>query len=275
MSRIVVLGSTGMLGHKMLERLRLHYMDVEGISRKDGLWIGNREATDKLFRGIKPEVVINCVGHIKQRQPYIKEMIQVNSLFPHYLRDWCEDWGARLIHFSTDCVFSGKKGNYTELDIPDPEDMYGQTKVLGEVAGLNTLTLRTSIVGRERNQYGNYRGLLEWFLKQKGEVQGYNYAIFSGVTTNWLADVTATLLQQKSLEGLYNVSSFPVSKCCLLDVFKEVYNKKDVTILPVSGPMCDRSLDGSKFEAETGIYREDLFPMIAEQAEQDKGLYAV
>ena len=272
MSRIIVLGSTGMLGHKMLERLRLHYMDVEGLSREDGLWVGNREATDKLFRGIKPEVVINCVGYVKQRSPHIVTNIQTNALFPHYLQGWCEDWGARLIHFSTDCVFSGNKGSYTEGDIPDPEDIYGRTKVLGEVVGVNTLTLRTSIIGREKK----YKtGLLEWFLKQKGKVPAYTNVIFTGVTTNWLSDLTASLLKDKSLEGLYHIASRPISKYYLLSIFRDVYDKGDVDLDPVESPICDRSLIGNAFEEATGVEQPDLDDMIPEQRFQDQGLYAV
>jgi len=266
--RIVVLGSTGMLGHKMVERLEDHHK-VSGLSRK------NFDGTDKVsvwnaLNRFKPQVVINCVGIVKQRPQDIKESILINSLLPLELVNYCRLLGAGLIHFSTDCVFSGKYGSYKETSKPDPEDTYGQTKLLGEVKGENVLTIRTSIVGREKD---NYRGLLEWFLKQKGDVQGYSRSIFSGVTTNWLADTVLKLLE-KDLSGLYHVASHPISKFRLLQLFKEIYDR-DVNVIKDSGVFCDRSLDGSKFEKETGIKTPDWKKMLIEQRDQDKGKYAI
>src|SRR5208282_1528495 len=162
MSRILVLGSTGMLGHKMLERLRLHYTDVIGFSRANGF--DARDAVESIvaISRYRPAVVVNCIGIIKQRPQDAEESITINALFPQSLQHHCEKlWGARLIHFSTDCVFSGNRGNYTEQDFPDPRDLYGRTKLLGEVSEGSALTLRTSIIGRERV---NGHGLLEWFL---------------------------------------------------------------------------------------------------------------
>src|SRR5208282_6817882 len=161
MSRILVLGSTGMLGHKMLERLRFQYEDVVGVSRRNGLNI-NDGGLRKFLASFGPATVINCVGLIKQRPQDTEEAIAVNALFPHKLQRICQDLNARLIHFSTDCVFSGTYGGYTEVDLPDPGDVYGRTKLLGEVTAENILTLRTSIIGRELS---NGHGLLEWFLR--------------------------------------------------------------------------------------------------------------
>jgi dTDP-4-dehydrorhamnose reductase len=266
--KIAVLGSTGMLGHKMVERLRLHYSDVVGLSRDNGLDARDLIRTENMFRLIRPQIIINCVGTIKQRTSNAEEVIAVNALFPHFLQRICTEMGVRLIHFSTDCVFSGKRGLYTESDIPDPIDHYGYTKAMGEILFQNALTIRTSIVGRER---GNYHGLLEWFLRQQGEIQGYENAIWTGVTTNWLADTVAELLKYKKLQGLYNIASFPVSKFRLLELFQRVYNRTDIRINPTdNGNTCDRSLKGNTFRAATGIRTPDIADLLVTQREQDK-----
>ena len=269
--KIAVLGSTGMLGHKMLERLQLHYPEVVGLSRSNGLDARDLPRTESMFKLIRPQVIINCVGTIKQRTSNAEEVIAVNALFPHFLERVCTDAGIRLIHFSTDCVFSGKRGQYTESDMPDPIDHYGYTKAMGEISSQNALTLRTSIVGREK---GNFFGLLEWFLKQKGEIQGYENAIFTGVTTTWLADTVAALLKQE-LRGLYNVAAFPVSKFHLLELFQKVYNRYDIRINPIDmSEPCDRSLKGNRFRDATGIKTPDIVDLLVAQREQDKENYA-
>jgi dTDP-4-dehydrorhamnose reductase len=266
--KIAVLGSTGMLGHKMVERLQLHYPEVIGLSRTNGLDARDLTRTENMFRLIRPQVIVNCVGTIKQRTSNAEEVIAVNALFPHFLQRVCTETGIRLIHFSTDCVFSGRRGQYTESDIPDPIDHYGYTKAMGEILFQNALTIRTSIVGRER---GNYHGLLEWFLRQQGEIQGYENAIWTGVTTNWLADTVAELLKYKKLQGLYNVASFPVSKFRLLELFQKVYNRTDIRINPTdNGNTCDRSLKGNTFRDATGIRTPDIADLLVAQREQDK-----
>lgn len=267
--KIVVLGSTGMLGHKMVERLQLHYPDVRGISREDGLDATDLNGTRQILGLLRPEVVINCVGVIKQRSQNPKQSIAVNALFPHFLREVCSYLNANLIHFSTDCVFSGYIGNYTELDETDPIDLYGQTKVLGEVTNAeNALTFRTSIVGRERD---NYLGLLEWFLRQEeSEIMGFQNAIWSGVTTNWLSDTVATLLKRKLPSGLYQVAASPISKLRLLQLFEETYDWPTV-ITPALLPIpCDRSLRSDKFEQDIGIKTPTLEELIVMQRDQDK-----
>jgi dTDP-4-dehydrorhamnose reductase len=273
--KILVLGSGGMLGHKMLERLKLHHPYVEGVSRKNFKTAtkANFDATDsgkvmQVFNYYKPDVVVNCLGVIKQRTS--QGMQSVNALLPHFLSRQCEERGAYLIHFSSDCVFSGKKGMYTEKDAPDAEDLYGLTKAVGEITdSKNTLTLRTSIVGRER---ANYLGLLEWFLRQTGEIQGHENAIFSGVTTEWLSSLVAELIYwPKRLSGLYNVATEPVSKFELLKIFQRTYNKQGVTIIPVSEPRCDRSLDPTKFKHDTLISIPSIEHMVEGQRNLDKG----
>ena len=271
--KIAVLGSTGMLGHKMLERLRLHYSEVVGLSRDNGLDARDLTRTENMFRLIQPQVIVNCVGTIKQRISNAEELIAVNALFPHFLQRVCGEMNIHLIHFSTDCVFSGKRGQYTESDTPDPTDHYGYTKAMGEVLFDKALTIRTSIVGREKS---NHRGLLEWFLRQQGEIQGYENAIWTGVTTNWLADTVAALIGQKHIQGLYNIASFPVSKFHLLELFQKVYNRYDIRINPKDLDIsCDRSLKGNRFREATGIKIPDIADLLVAQREQDKESYAV
>jgi dTDP-4-dehydrorhamnose reductase len=270
--KILVLGSGGMLGHKMVETLQEHYPDVVGLSRKDFDATDAAEIRSIMLRYL-PSVVVNCVGVVKQRKLNIDESVAVNAIFPHFLQGLCYDQGSYLVHFSTDCVFSGKKGNYTEQDECDAKDVYGLTKYLGEVKGaMNALTIRTSIIGRERE---NHFGLLEWFLKQQGPIQGHNKAIFSGVTTNWLSGVVATIIGEDRLTGLYQVASPAVTKLDLLRMFQEAYNKQDVTIVPVDEPRCDRSLSGEKFQQVTRITTPGLWAQIVGQKYQDRGKYAI
>jgi dTDP-4-dehydrorhamnose reductase len=267
--KIAVLGSTGMLGHKMVERLQLRHSNVVGLSRDNGLDARDLPRTESMFRLIQPQVIINCVGTIKQRTSNAEEVFGVNALFPHFLQRVCTGMGVKLIHISTDCVFSGRRGQYTESDTPDPIDHYGYTKAMGEVVFQDALTIRTSILGREKS---NHHGLLEWFLRQQGEIQGYENAIWTGVTTNWLADTVSVILDGGlALSGLYNVASFPVSKFHLLEMFQKVYNRYDIRINPKDlDTPCDRSLKGNRFREATGIRTPDIAELLVTQREQDK-----
>lgn len=266
--KICVLGSTGMLGHKMVERLRAHYSSVIGLSREYGFNAAEPDSVNKALQVVGPDVIVNCVGYIKQRPQDLEESMRINYLLPHLL----QRTGAYVIHFSTDCVFSGKRGWYTEQDPTDPEDAYGKTKALGEIGTEeNFLTLRTSIIGRELR---NHHGLLDWFLSlpSGATVKGFTQAIWSGVTTNWLADTVAKLLDGPRLSGLYQVAAPPVSKFHLLQMFEAVYNR-EIWITPAAEPFCDRSLDGTRFAQATGIVTPPLSQLITEQRDQDKGLY--
>jgi len=263
--RILVLGSKGMLGHVMLRTLRAHFEGVKGFSRQSGL-----DATDLihsreiLTRYSFPNVIVNCVGVVKQRPENMKESVAVNSLFPNFLHQICSEFGSHLVHFSTDCVFDGEAGYYTEEDRPNAKDVYGITKSLGEVQ-VNALTLRTSIIGRERS---NYYGLLEWFLCQKGDIPGYTNSVFSGVTTEWLSETVAELIKRGFYSGLYHVASVPISKYDLLETFRKVY-KTPVRIIPTAEPMCDRSLNSYKFVRATGIKTPQLPQLVREQYEKN------
>jgi dTDP-4-dehydrorhamnose reductase len=199
----------------------------------------------------QPDVVINCVGVIKQL-PAAKDpltCIAVNALFSHQLAKICVDVGARMVQISTDCVFSGQKGSYVESDFPDCDDLYGRTKLLGEVDCPHAVTLRTSIIGHELNRSVS---LIDWFLEQEGKVKGFTRAIFSGFPTVEMARIIAeVVIPRPELRGLYHVSSAPISKYELLCLVREEYGKT-IEIEPYDGFVCDRSLDSSRFREATG-----------------------
>jgi dTDP-4-dehydrorhamnose reductase len=196
--------------------------------------------------------------------------IRTNALLPHELSEICGRRGARLIHFSTDCIFSGQRGNYGEDDVADAMDIYGRTKFLGEVTSPNAITLRTSIIGRELI---HSQSLLEWFLAQNHRrIFGYRRALYSGVTTNRLADVVGDLIEKEPhLNGLYQVTGQTVSKFELLTLLREAY-QLDVEILPDDQFVCDRSMRGDKFRAATG-YLSPPWPELAAELASDETPY--
>jgi dTDP-4-dehydrorhamnose reductase len=277
-----------MLGHKMFQRLRKRfpetYCTIRGSIHDLPLCnvevfhsgqvlehceLADLPALERFFAEHRPRVVVNCAGIIKQR-PASKDAVPsilTNALLPHQLSEICGRWDARLIHFSTDCVFSGKRGNYREDDIADAADLYGRTKCLGEVANGNALTLRTSIIGRE---LVHFQSLLEWLLNEKHRrVYGYKRALFSGLTTNRLADIVSDLIEKHpNLCGLYHISSQTISKFDLLCLIREAY-KLDIEILPDEDFFCDRSLSGLKFEAATGYVRPTWPELLAQLADDE------
>jgi dTDP-4-dehydrorhamnose reductase len=275
-ARIIVLGGAGMLGHKMFQVLRQRFAGVLCTIREDiakppferiGLLQGNEVipsvdatnclALEAILGAFRPEYVVNCVGVIKQRAEVVSSIpaITINSLLPHKLAEMAAHWGGRVIHFSTDCVFSGRQGSYTEQDASDAQDLYGKTKFLGEVDGPNALTLRTSVIGRELR---GRRSLLEWFLSQNNrKVRGFRKAIYSGVTTNHLAETVADVIEKKpTLSGLYQVASRPVSKYDLLGLLRAAY-RLNIEIEPDDGEVCDRSMLGARFIEATGFLCPD------------------
>jgi dTDP-4-dehydrorhamnose reductase len=269
---ILILGGAGMLGHKLFQRLRQSQLDTACTIRgtvadsalrnvclfRSGGVVENFDATDfssvdRLLSANKPRVVINCIGVIKQRA-LAKEpvpTIEINACFPHRLAQSCEQIGARLIHFSTDCVFSGRRGHYVEADISDAEDLYGRSKFLGEVSCGRALTLRTSIVGRE---IAHYESLLEWFLRQNAKrISGFTRAMYSGVTTNYLARVVECLISaHPTLAGLYQVAGTAISKFDLLGLLRDAY-QLNIEIIPEASFCCDRTMKGDKFARATGL----------------------
>lgn len=286
---VLVLGATGMLGHKLMQvlasrgevvgtvqRRAKEYSDYPIMGRLHLLGGVQAETFDSVVRAVaavRPAVVVNCIGIVKQvsaaKDPIAS--IAVNALFPHRLAQLCRATDARLIHVSTDCVFSGRKGNYLESDYPDAEDLYGRTKLLGEVAYEGCITLRTSMIGRELD---TSHGLIEWFLARDGEhVQGYRRAVFSGLTTNALADTIARLISgHPQMYGIWHVASQPISKFDLLSLVQQVYGLS-IQIDPDDALVCDRSLNAERFQRATGLVPPDWRDMI-EQMYRDSEPYA-
>jgi len=266
---LLILGATGMLGHKLMQVLSQRYT-VTGTVRGDTLNLakhpvfssldimGNIRADDltgiqQVIETIRPDVVINCIGIVKQL-PAAQDPLQsiaINALFPHQLAQICRQKNIRLIHMSTDCVFSGRKGYYSEEDPSDAEDLYGKTKYLGEVDYPGCLTLRTSIIGRELD---TSHGLIEWFMSNEGKtVSGYKNVIFSGLTTLALSEIIADIIaNHPRLYGINQVASEPISKYDLLNLVKKTYGMT-ITIEPDDTIINDRSLNPEKFQKETKI----------------------
>lgn len=275
---VVVLGATGMLGsavYRFLGQSEGFY--VTGVARSAAAQsLGNSanskiriepnmldaDRLESLFADTRPEAVINCIGVVKQladsHNPLVA--IPINALLPHRLSQLCRLANARLIHISTDCVFSGTRGNYRESDSPDAMDLYGVSKHLGEVTDAHTVTLRTSIIGHERN---SANGLVEWFLSQNGRAKGFTKAIFSGVPTVELSRIMRdyVLLSTNSLSGLYHVSAEPISKYNLLALVAKVYGKK-IELAPVDEPAIDRSLNSEHFRQSTGYTPPDWTTLV-------------
>ena len=214
---------------------------------------------------IRPTVVVNCIGIIKQdslaEDPTVA--IEVNALLPHRIAAVCDAVSAKLIHVSTDCVFSGRKGGYTESDVADATDLYGRSKYLGEVHRAPHLTLRTSIIGPELR---TSRSLLDWFLALRGTVHGFNRAIFSGLTTPEMSRVIVNCATNwQHLTGLYQVSAAPINKFELLSLVKSHFGLL-TDIQAKSELVIDRSLDSTRFQAITGYRPPSWDEMIAELA---------
>lgn len=277
---VLILGATGMLGHTLLEQLSQRTeLNVHATVRAHGCLDGipenlkekvianvDADVPDSILKALaetKPDVVINCIGIIKQlaaaKDPVTS--LTINSLFPHRLALACKAAGSRLIHISTDCVFSGKKGHYTEDDFADADDLYGRTKFLGEVDYPHAVTLRTSIIGHELK--GCY-SLIDWFLAQEGRVNGYTGAIYTGFPTVEMARIIADyVIPNPGLSGLYHVSSAPVSKYELLRLVAEIYGKQ-VEVAPFDDFRCDRSLDSHRFRTVTGYSPPSWREMLTE-----------
>ena len=268
MKRVLVLGGTGMLGHKLCQvlgpvfetfatfrfsppRIPGVFDQIEAVEGVDA----NKIATVlSAIRTVNPDYVINAIGVVKQREEAKQAVpsITLNSLFPHEVAAACREHSSQLIQLSTDCVFSGTRGRYTERDIPDPVDLYGRSKLLGEVDDGLALTLRTSIIGRE---IGAGLGLVEWFLSQAGgRVRGYANATYSGLTTEALSNMIAAIISSGSLHGIWHVSSDPITKYDLLVRLNDAFNAH-VVIERDEDFRCDRSLVSDRFYRETGLSR--------------------
>ena len=283
---LLILGVNGMLGHTLFRYFyNRNKLNTYGLLRdknkllKDKFLYLNEnieeiesDKIEKIYEKVSNwniNVLINCIGIVKQspNANYSEKLIKINSLFPHELNSLCSKLKIRLIHISTDCIFSGKKGFYDEEDYSDSYDLYGRTKFLGELSNGNAITLRTSFIGKELST--NY-GLLNWFLSQEGTIKGFSKAIYSGLPTCELGRIIASyVLPNKGLKGLYNVSADPINKFTLLNIFKEVY-KKNIIILKDETYQINRSLNSEKFRQATGYKPIEWFKAIEKMKEFDK-----
>tara|TARA_B100002019_G_scaffold259207_1_gene244435 strand:- start:17984 stop:18853 length:870 start_codon:yes stop_codon:yes gene_type:complete len=276
---VFILGASGMLGNSILRYFKSkNKLNVIGSIRSsktpqklnfyDEYIVKNLNIEDEnnlreVMQRYCPKIIINCIGLVKQIDSSTDPIkaIQINSLLPHRLTSICESVDAKLIHISTDCVFNGKKGMYNESDDPNATDLYGRTKLLGEIIDSKNITLRTSIIGHELS---TKHSLLEWFLSQDEEINGFDKAIFSGLPTVELSRVIHDfVIPNKHLNGLYNVSSEPINKFELLSLISDQYSKK-IKINVDSGLVINRSLNSSKFQDQTGYKSPSWKDMIYE-----------
>ncbi|MEZ4814777.1 MAG: SDR family oxidoreductase [Bdellovibrionota bacterium] len=281
---ILVLGAAGMIGHQVWKKLaELYPEQVFGTLKQpvskysqfnlfdeskmiSGLNVMDYPSVESVLNKIKPQWVINCIG-ITLRQAEagdLEKCIELNSMLPHRLEKWAQNNQAKVIHFSTDCVFDGQKGNYKEEDTPTSKDIYGKTKYLGEIDGVNALTLRLSFFGRELEKKTE---IVEWLLAQKGKkVKGYANAFYSGVSTIRVANEVAKIIQKHPrLHGLYHLSSKPISKYDLLILLNEAFNTH-VEIEKFENAKNDKSLNSSAYSKETSFTPPEWKEMIQELA---------
>ena len=268
--RILVFGATGMLGHKMWQRLHQHFPDTFATMRSpyadfarcglfqrdriiDQLDVADFHAAVRILDDVRPNVIVNCIAITKRRGESADPLasIELNAALPHRLASWSQARGARLIHFSTDCVFNGQAGNYDESSPTTAEDLYGRTKALGEVDVVGVLTLRTSLIGRELK---GRTELLEWLLAQGGRtIHGYRKALYTGVSTLFMSDLVIEILQQfPGLSGIYQVAAPVISKYELLRLARDAF-RLDVDIQPDDSVVMRRNLNGIRFREATGI----------------------
>ncbi|TGK51910.1 SDR family oxidoreductase [Leptospira kanakyensis] len=281
--KILILGTSGMLGSATYRLLPEYGHEVFGTLRQSkqtesitnffpnsknliyNIDVLNTDHLNQVITQIRPDVIINCVGIIKQLNISIDPLyvLPINSLLPHRLAELAFRVGARLVHISTDCVFDGKVGNYKETDKANADDLYGKSKELGEIKDKpNVITLRTSLIGHELQ---SNHSLVDWFLTQSIAVRGFKKAIFSGLTTVEMAKVIQKyILPNPKLSGLFHLSVEPISKFDLLQLIKEEY-EKNIEIIPDWETSIDRSLDSSKFREITGYepgkWRQMIFEM--------------
>ncbi len=287
--KLLIIGATGMLGHKLALKLSKEHHVVgtvrgevpeffgpflsDRLSIRTGVDAYDLPTVEQAIEDVRPDVVLNCVGIVKQlaesKDPVVS--ITINALFPHQLARLCKERGARLIQFSTDCVFSGENGPYTEEDRSDVNDLYGMTKFMGEVSGEGALTIRTSIIGRE---FTKPTGLIEWFLSQRGgQVKGFTHALYTGLTTNAMADVLDRIISSHpALSGVYQVSSDEISKFDLLRIVDRVA-QTGTQIDEETQFFCDRRLSPAKLHKETGWKAESWENMIKTMFAEDEVYY--
>lgn len=278
--KILVLGASGMLGNAMLRVMAesgehqvvgtarspavlRHFSPGLADSILTGVDVEDADTLVAVLGRVRPNAVINCIGLVKQLAQADDPLcaLPINALLPHRLARLCDLVGARFIHVSTDCVFNGKKGGYVESDLPDAEDLYGRSKLLGEVDYPHAITLRTSIIGHELS--GSH-GLVSWFLAQKGSVRGYTRAVFSGLPTCELARVVRdVVLPRPQLHGVYHVAAEAISKFHLLNLINREYGR-GLNIEADDKVAIDRSLSANRFREATGYIAPDWPELVAQ-----------
>ena len=285
--RILILGGTGMLGHTLWQYFSLRFPDTYTTIRQsrtvyekyelftsdkviDSVDVVDFQMLTGIMKCIKPDFILNCIAITKRRKEadIAIHAITLNALLPHKLVEWGKNNSAKVVNFSTDCVFDGGQGNYTEESLTNAADLYGKTKVLGEIQGENALTLRSSFIGTEL-----YAGteLLEWFLSQTGVVKGFKNAIYSGLTTLELSRIIENIMvNHRGVTGLYNISSDPISKFDLLMFIKEKMHL-NVEVVPDETIRCNRSLDSTKFRKEFSYTPPTWEAMIEELSKDFRG----
>ncbi|OXM17106.1 dTDP-4-dehydrorhamnose reductase family protein [Paenibacillus herberti] len=273
--KLLILGGGGMAGSMMVGYFRGHENFELAWTTRDGredslpLDASDLEAVRRLIGEAKPELIVNCIGKLNQdAEEHPLEAYQVNGLLPHWLAFSASEIGARLIHISSDCVFLGERGGYTELDPPDGVTVYARSKALGEVRDPQHLTIRTSIIGPDRSPKGI--GLLQWFLGQRGEVSGYSHVYWNGVTTLELAKAVEFAAGRADIGGLVHLlAAAPASKLDLLEWFKEAYGRDDISIVAAHEPMIDRTLSAVRRDWD---YQAPSIPaMVQELAAWEQG----
>ena len=278
--KILIFGASGMLGHALYSELKKNH-EVWGTVRTqkgnpnllEGYSVDNISKINELVAELKPDYVINCIGIIKQLKASKDKItsLEVNSLWPHRLAEICEAHHAKMIHFSTDCVFSGAKGNYLESDLADARDTYGLSKFMGEVDYPHALTLRTSIIGHELESSVS---LVDWFLSQKNECKGFTKAIYSGFPTVVVAKFLNDYIFNNFISGVYHFSSEPINKYELLKLIAKEY-KKEITIHASEDLVIDRSLNSDRLRNKINFKPQSWPEMVKIMHEQyeSSGLY--
>lgn len=267
--KVLILGAGGMLGSAMFRFFshdsrfktfgtlrssgkKRHFASCEQERLLININVENSGDLLSVFALVRPDLVINCVGVIKQVDASRNQLttLELNSILPHRLVQYCQLVGARLVHMGTDCVFSGVKGGYTENDFADANDLYGRSKYLGEVNYPNAVTLRTSIIGHELESNNS---LIDWFLSQNEPVKGYTNAVFSGLPTVEVARVIRDfVIPNEGLSGVYHLSAEPIDKFALLQMVKKTYGRH-TEIIPDGELAIDRSLNSNRFREKTGF----------------------
>jgi dTDP-4-dehydrorhamnose reductase len=285
--RIIILGGTGMLGHQLWKYLATCFPDTfvtirncrddygnsnlyQSESVIENIDVSDLNVVTGVLKAIQPNIILNCIALTPRREVPDNPIssIFLNALLPHHLAKVAGDIGARVIHFSTDCVFDGTTGHYKDNSLTNATDLYGRTKALGEITAGHVLTLRSSFIGRELRDGTE---LLEWFLAQQCEVKGFKNAIYTGFTTLEISRVIEHLLRRyPDAAGLYNVSSDPISKYDLLKLIAEKM-RPSMKVLPEEQFRCDRSLDSTRFRKEFDYTPPNWETMVEELSQKYKG----